>query len=238
MYFLTKKCNPVKSLLRTTALTLKEYTKIVLSNSIYSTPNKLELGQRFYFKFKNEKLSRAFSVGVLTKIVNDKLIIFETQGYYDRIPLNKIEKGTELEIFETFKRVSKIADGLIESRYFEKATKDSWKITQRLDLENSIERPVHLEFSIQAKEYLTYGNTPISMDDKWFVYTENEDIHFFRSWTGIEVFQAKFIMQNDHWIISTLIINSSKEVADFAKESLFKILMNASVKRMEKLINS
>ena len=44
------------------------------------------------------------------------------------------------------------------------------------------------------------------MEDKWFIYYENETLHIHRSWTGILVFQLIFSSQdNTSRVIKTIV---------------------------------
>lgn len=78
-------------------------------------------------------------------------------------------------------------DTMFFSREKRKATRDSWD-NQPLS-EKTILLPYNKSFNAQEYELLSYGFIPDSMEDKWFIYLENDVIYFHRSWTGICVFQ-------------------------------------------------
>lgn len=52
--------------------------------------------------------------------------------------------------------------------------------------------PIQYEasFNTDELEQLTFGFIPSEMEDKWFVYFNNNVLYFHRSWTGQGVFQV------------------------------------------------
>jgi hypothetical protein len=47
-------------------------------------------------------------------------------------------------------------------------------------------------FSAPEFALLRRGLLPQDMDDKWFIYCQNNVLHFHRSWTGHEIYQLGF----------------------------------------------
>jgi hypothetical protein len=52
--------------------------------------------------------------------------------------------------------------------------------------------PIDLSFSLEEFRYIKKGHIPQCMDDRWFIYVEDERIHIHRSWTGIEIYDCLF----------------------------------------------
>jgi len=56
-----------------------------------------------------------------------------------------------------------------------------------------------LDLSFSEEQYLKMqkGFIPKAMEDKWYIYFENDCLHFHRSWTGLEIFRAEIVKAND-----------------------------------------
>src|SRR5579883_2843476 len=71
----------------------------------------------------------------------------------------------------------------------EKATRDSWK---RIPMpEKKVRLEVDQTFSQEEYERLQLGRIPQQMEDKWFIYFEDNWLFFHRSWTGYCVYQVR-----------------------------------------------
>lgn len=73
------------------------------------------------------------------------------------------------------------------------ATKDSWR-NYPIDSPKLIK--IDIYFTDEQFSKLKDGLIPQQMENKWFIYYENECLHFHRSWTGFEVFKAKLNKEN------------------------------------------
>ena len=71
----------------------------------------------------------------------------------------------------------------------EKAIRTSWKTkpipSQRIPLNLS------LEFSHSAGQRMELGFVPEDMEDRWFIFNENDWLYFHRSWTGTCIFGVR-----------------------------------------------
>jgi hypothetical protein len=90
-----------------------------------------------------------------------------------------------------------------------KATKDLWK-TLPLPDEISI---LHFDKEFTDEEYVKIANglIPREMEDKWFIYLEDNTLHMHRSWTGHCIYQIAFEKENDKYIIKEVKVNRNKE---------------------------
>ena len=81
------------------------------------------------------------------------------------------------------------------------AHRDSWK---NLPLPAQRARlPVERTFTGRDYNRLAHGLIPGSMDDKWFIFMENETLFFQRSWTGVCIYQVQLDGQHrieDAWV--------------------------------------
>ena len=64
-------------------------------------------------------------------------------------------------------------------------------------MDNPHRIPVRLRFTREQYEKLTQGFNPETMEDKWFIYVEDDVIHFHRSWTGYETYRAELLPDKD-----------------------------------------
>ena len=86
---------------------------------------------------------------------------------------------------------------------------EDWKIE---------EMPIETEkfFSgrkLRPNEYskLKMGLKPSSMDDKWFVYSQTDSVHFHRSWLGHCIFIARFEIKKDDIFLGEVIANKKPD---------------------------
>ncbi len=61
------------------------------------------------------------------------------------------------------------------------ATKSSWK---NHPIDNPKRIDIELQFTAEQFSKLTYGLIPEEMEDKWFIFLQNDWLYFHRSWTG------------------------------------------------------
>lgn len=69
----------------------------------------------------------------------------------------------------------------------EYATRSSWK--RLLMPEEKTLLPVEKIFTKKEYELIKHGHIPFDMDDKWFIFFEDNRLHFHRSWTGLCCYQ-------------------------------------------------
>ncbi len=86
-----------------------------------------------------------------------------------------------------------------------KATRSDWKIQPMPELKTRLQ--VEEIFTKEEYEYLTWGLIPMSMDDKWFIYLEDDWLYYHRSWTGYCVFQVRLERFEDGYSIAEAWVN-------------------------------
>lgn len=91
-----------------------------------------------------------------------------------------------------------------------KAQKSDWK-TEEMLLETETFL-MEIELSESEYELLQNGVIPHEMEDKWFIYFEEDTLYIHRSWTGFCIYILKF----------------SK---DFQKSKKFSVIVNRNVKQ-------
>jgi hypothetical protein len=79
------------------------------------------------------------------------------------------------------------------------ATKDTCKNTPMVKPKQvtiaEIAPNLALSFTEEQYRRLQKGFVPTAMEDKWFIYCENDCLHFHRSWTGLELYRAPIITE-------------------------------------------
>ena len=68
------------------------------------------------------------------------------------------------------------------------ATRESWEIES---IKNPQPLSINLQFSKADLFELRKGVIPRDMEERWFIYYENEWLYFHRSWTGYGFYKAK-----------------------------------------------
>lgn len=115
-----------------------------------------------------------------------------------------------------------------KSERVKKATARSWK-TKPME-EPAIE--VELSFRVSARQMaiISYGHIPEAMEDHWFMYCDDSHIRYYRSWTGLFVFDATYVKADDGdgFVIVKLRIHPNKgNSKDYERKqtALFKALL-------------
>lgn len=65
-------------------------------------------------------------------------------------------------------------------------------------------------FSAEEAERLRLGLVPRQMEDKWFIYYQDDVLHFHRSWTGHEIYQVGLETTENGCRISGIKVNRDK----------------------------
>lgn len=86
------------------------------------------------------------------------------------------------------------------------ATSQDWKT---LPFGACREIPYRAQFSKEETTHLKCGLIPAEMEDKWFVYFEDNTLHFHRSWTGHPVFKVVITETETSTRVSKALIEAS-----------------------------
>ena len=85
------------------------------------------------------------------------------------------------------------------------ATKDSWANLPMPEQCGVI--PMHVEIPAEAMRIVKQGHIPEAMEDHWFMYCDESTIRYYRSWTGICIFIAKYEESGNKCLITELKVN-------------------------------
>ena len=89
------------------------------------------------------------------------------------------------------------------------ATKESWNSLPMPDKETTI--LLNVTIPKEAMHIIKYGHIPEAMEDHWFMYCDEDTIRYYRSWTGICIFVAKYVPHGDNFRITSLSVNRDPE---------------------------
>lgn len=119
-----------------------------------------------------------------------------------------------------------------------KETKPSQELIQKLKNEQDpnaeySEVPLDIPVSKDDMEILRMGHLPDAMEDHWLMYTDDEYIRYFRSWTGQMAFEAHYHATEDVYRIDNLRMNIGLVQfgvnGDEAGAWLFRYLLTAEI---------
>jgi hypothetical protein len=78
-------------------------------------------------------------------------------------------------------------------------------------IDNPYKIAIDLCFSQEQYNLIKKGLKPKEMEDKWFIYFENEWLYFHRSWTGYGIYKAEIIENNGKYYIKEFFVERNKE---------------------------
>lgn len=63
--------------------------------------------------------------------------------------------------------------------------------------------PIKISLFFNAEQFskLVKGIIPQQMEDKWFIYYENDWLFLHRSWTGFGIYKAQILKENEYYFI-------------------------------------
>ena len=91
-----------------------------------------------------------------------------------------------------------------------KAHKSDWDRREPMP-EESTTVSFHHEFSHEDYEKLQYGFIPEQMEDKWFIYFEDNKLYCHRSWTGFCLYIVEYEVSENSSQIVKITTNRDRE---------------------------
>ncbi len=73
---------------------------------------------------------------------------------------------------------------------------------QNHPIDNPKRIAIGIHLTVKQFSKVTNGLIPQEMEDKWFIYYENEWLYFHRSWTGNGIYKAKLNKESDGYSIT------------------------------------
>jgi hypothetical protein len=88
------------------------------------------------------------------------------------------------------------------------ATRETWK---NIPIKNPQRIFIELVFSEEQYMKIKNGLIPQEMEDKWFIFFENNWLYFHRSWTGFGIYKAEIKRNNEKYCINEFYVEHNKE---------------------------
>jgi hypothetical protein len=70
---------------------------------------------------------------------------------------------------------------------------------------------IELKYNLNEFEKIKNGFIPIEMEDKWFIFYENDILYFHRSWTGYCIYEVHFEKDTDFYKSVNAYVNRNKD---------------------------
>lgn len=88
----------------------------------------------------------------------------------------------------------------------EKATADSWQNLGEMPKDSPA---INMGVSLTAEQMdiLCMGHIPQVQEDHWFMYADDRKIRYYRSWTGIPVFEAEYEKTEEGYKLGVMTVN-------------------------------
>jgi hypothetical protein len=117
---------------------------------------------------------------------------FDVQYWWPIPPYMLLSEGTTVDVSAgpMLDRLQLLGQAIVTERWEVAATRSDWKTEppnpdERLDLDYT------RALTLPEYRWLTLGKTPITMEDKWFIFFEDGSLYFHRSWIGFPVFEVE-----------------------------------------------
>ncbi len=88
----------------------------------------------------------------------------------------------------------------------ERATRQSWRNIKPLPAQRS-QLSLPRAFTEQEYERILLGFIPERMEDKWFIFTEEDTLYIHRSWTGYCIYQLTLTREGTNYVVREALVN-------------------------------
>ena len=88
----------------------------------------------------------------------------------------------------------------------ERARRQSWPNLKPLPAQHS-QLSLQRVFTEQEYGQIRLGFIPESMEDKWFMFTEDDTLYIHRSWTGICIYQLALMKEGTNYLVCQALVN-------------------------------
>jgi hypothetical protein len=91
----------------------------------------------------------------------------------------------------------------------QKATRGEWNAIALPEQKSRL--AFQRTFTPQEIDRISLGLIPEAMEDKWFIYLEDQVLYFHRSWTGFCIYELHLELADDVWVIRETWVNRDNE---------------------------
>lgn len=88
----------------------------------------------------------------------------------------------------------------------ERATRQSWPDAKPLPAQRA-QLALQRAFTEQEYEQIRLGFIPEQMEDKWFMFVEDDTLYIHRSWTGFCIYQLALVKENSNYVVGEAFAN-------------------------------
>jgi hypothetical protein len=88
----------------------------------------------------------------------------------------------------------------------ERATRQSWPNLKPLPAQRS-QLSLQRAFTEQEYERIRLGFIPERMEDKWFMFAEDDTLYIHRSWTGYCIYQLRLNKEGANYVVGEAFVN-------------------------------
>lgn len=89
------------------------------------------------------------------------------------------------------------------------ARSNSWKTVEMPATVISL--PFTKTYTAEEFSVLAHGFVPKAMEDKWFVFMQDNILFFHRSWTGLCIYKIVFEQNHNEYTVQEVLINADTE---------------------------
>jgi len=98
------------------------------------------------------------------------------------------------------------------------ATRHSYDRVKRI---SALHAELHFARMFTQAEYylIARGLIPAGMDDRWFIFLENNQLYFHRSWTGVCIYQITLEHSGDSFLVTKALVNRDPDEYKIADDA-------------------
>ncbi|MBA3871518.1 MAG: hypothetical protein H0X30_20425 [Anaerolineae bacterium] len=125
------------------------------------------------------------------------------------VPLSMLHAESTCTLFINFP-AEEVSKATVLRSWFEPALQTSWRNVSIPD-NQKVELAYQRTFTDKEFTRIKLGEIPVTMEDKWFCYFENDCLYWHRSWTGVGVFEVTIVPISDGAVVMKAIANNDPE---------------------------
>jgi hypothetical protein len=128
---------------------------------------------------------------------------FDAHYWWPIPPYALLAEGTTVDVSsrQVSGKPQSLGQAVVTARWEIPAVRSDLKIEP---LDRAVREDMNYTRALTTNEYrwLTLGENPLSMDDKWFVFFEDGSLYFHQSWTGLPVLEVEMKAEGDQYAIT------------------------------------